>query len=357
MNDDLLSVLMADLDPVRNLSDSALEELVPYDHLITRVLSGLQQSAPHAVGAHTPLWRRTSLRISAAAAVVLVASGIAVQWSSSPTGVTAGLALGAVHPSWVAYGANLSPGAIYAPATRSMAATLVSKGRITTVLRLDGMTIAPPPSATVPRSSAPEMARELWASTALQGQTEVAFGYGNVTLHLSQHGVPKLHDVPAWVAIATSKPCVATSACSASEIAALPLTVVVSGYGLANTERTTGVPIAFAYQTGARNSRTQPHLLGAVEQVSVGWLRDGRSTEGRLRIKVAGVPCGALNGYFLTANTQGTMLTIRGLIPESTYGDYCALATVTTRVIALHGRAAGATTISHAPIGPIRATK
>jgi len=356
MNEDLLSILMTDINPVRDLSDSALDELVPYDHLMTRVLAGIEQPATEAVHARTSIWHRTSLRVSAvAAAVVLVAYGVVGFLGSTPTTVSGGFALGAVHSSWVEYSTSTSSGATFGTATRSMAAALVSKGRISAVLNLDGLTIAPPSSSTKPRVSATRMARELWATTALQGLTEVAFGYGNITLNISQNGAPKLHSVPVWVAIATSKPCSATSSCSASAIASLPLTVVVSGYGLPNSEATTGVPIAFTYKNGGKNSTTKPRLLPAIEQVSVVWV-DGRVLNGSLHITAGSVPCGALNGYSLTTNANGTTLTVKGLIPESTIGDFCTASIAVDKVIPLSGASAGATTILHAPTGPIRAT-
>jgi hypothetical protein len=356
MNEDLLSILMTDIDPVRDLSDSALDELVPYDHLMTRVLAGIEQPATEAVRARTSIWHRASLRVSAvAAAVVLVASGAVAFLSSSPTAVSGGFALGAVHSSWVEYSASAKAVSNYGSASRSMAGALVSNGRISTELHLGGLTIAPASTSVQPRVSATQMASELWATTALQGQTEVAFGFGDITLNVSQDGAPKLRNVPVWVAIATSKPCSATSACSASAIASLPLTVVVSGYGLPNSERTTGTPIAFTYQTGGKNSTAKPRLLAAIEQVSVAWVQDGRVSNGGLHITAAGVPCGALNGYSLTTNTNGTTLTIKGLVPESTIGDYCAFSAAVSKVIPLRGASAGATTIHHAPTGPIQA--
>jgi hypothetical protein len=367
MNEDLLTILMTDIDPVRDLSDDALDELVPYDQLMTRVLAGIKQPAVQAQRERTSIWQRASLRVSAvAAAVVLVASGAVAFLSSSPTAVSGGFALGAVHSSWVEYSASTSSGATYGPVSRSMAAALVSKGRISAVLNLDGLTITPPLSSTKPRVSATQMASELWATTALRGQTRVAFGFGDITLNVSRDnvvsrdGAPRLHNVPVWVAIATSKPCSATNACSASAIASLPLTVVVSGYGMPNSEATTGTPvgftIAFTYQTGGKNSTAKPRLLAAIEQVSVSWVQDGRATNGRLHITAAPVPCGALNGYSLTTNTNGTTLTVKGLIPESTIGDYCALSLAGSKVIPLRGANADATTFLHAPAGPIRAT-
>jgi hypothetical protein len=357
MNEDLLTALMTDIDPVRDLCDDALDELVPYDRLMTRVLAGVEQPAVQAQRERTTIWHRTSMRVSAvAAAVVLIASGAVAFLGSSPTAVSGGFALGAVHSSWVEYSASTSSGATYGSATRSMAAALVSRGRISTVLNLDGLTIAPASTSVKPRVSATQMPSELWATTALQGQTEVALGYGDITLNLSQNGAPKLHSVPVWVAIATSKPCSATSACSASAIASLPLTVVVSGYGLPNSERTTGAPIAFTYKNGGKNSTAKPRLLAAIEQVSVAWLQDGRVSNGSLHITAAAVPCGALNGYSLATNINGTTLTIKGLIPESTLGDFCVASAAVSKVIPLRGASAGATTIHHAPTGPMKAT-
>lgn len=354
MNEDLLATLMAAIDPVRDLEDSAVDELVPYDNLMNRVLAGIEQPAVHVPRERTSVWHRTSVRVSAvAASAVLVASGAVAFLGSSPTG-SSGFALGAVHSSWIAYSTSQSSSGNFGAASRSMAASLVSNGRISTDLRLDGLTISPPSPGLQARVPATQMANELWATTALHGQTKVAFGVGSITLNVSQKGAPKLRNVSVWVAIATSKPCGFTSACSASTIAALPLTVVVNGYGLPNSEVTTGTPIAFVYQTYGRSAAAVPRLLSAIEQISVRWIQDGPAAKGSLHITVGPIPCGALNGYNLATNASGTTLTVKGLVPESTNGDYCSVSSVVQKVVELHG--AGATTFLRALTGPMRAT-
>ena len=301
--------------------------------------------------------RSLRLRVSAAAAaVVLVASGVVAYWSSSPIALSSGFALGAVHPSWVEYSARTTSGATYGTASQSMAGALVNSGRFSTVLRLDGLTIAPLPASVRARVSAAQMETRLWATTSLLGQTKVAFGLGDITLTLSRDGAPKLREVPVWVAIATSKPCSATSQCTAATIATSPLTVVVSGYGLPNTERTTGTPIDFTYRSGGKNAPAKPRLLAAIEQVSVTWLQDGHLTNGRLHITAAAVPCGALSGYGFVTNADVTTLTVRGLIPESTIGAYCTASAAVDKIIPLRGASETATAIRHAPTGPIQAT-
>lgn len=355
MNNDLIDILITDLDPTRDLSDRTLYELVPEDHLMARVLAAIEQ--PALASARTPIWRRASLRLSAvAAAAVLVVSGAVAFLGSSPPPLTGGFALGAVHPSWVEYSTSPSAVVNYGTETQSMAAALISHGRISSTLHLNGLTIAPPPSSTKPRVSAAQMASELWSAASLKGQTEVAFGYGDITLNVAQDGASRLDRVPVWLAIATSKPCSSASACSAATIASLPLTVVVSGYGLPNREATTGTPIAFTYQTKGANSATKPRLLPAIEQVSISWLQDGPVANGNLHITAAPVPCGALDGYSLVTNVRGTTLTVKGLIPVSTIGDYCALSMTGNKVIPLRGASAGVTTFHHAPTGPMRAT-
>ncbi len=353
MNEDLLATIMTDIDPVRGLSESALDELVPNDRLMARVLEGVGQPWTEVIRARPSIWHRRLMRVGAvAAAAVLVASGAVAFRESSPSVVSNTSALGVVHSSWVEYSAHPS-GATYSSATRRTAASLVSNGRVSAVLHLDGLTIAPPTTLTKPRASATEMARELWATTALEGEAQVAFGYGDITVNVTSAGVPKLHDVPVWVAIATPNPCSATSTCNASAIASLPLTVVVSGYGLPNSQATTGIPIAFTYQTKGLNSSSQPRFFPAIEQVSVRWANNGHATSGKLHITTAPVPCGVLNGYSLTTDASGTTLTVKGLIPESTIGDYCAASPAISKVIALHGDTIDVKAFRHAPLGPM----
>ena len=85
MNDDLLRALMTDLDPVRELTDDALSELLPLDQLTARVRAQAVQPVPPHRPVRTPVWRRLSMRLtSAAATVAIVSAGLATLLSSTP---------------------------------------------------------------------------------------------------------------------------------------------------------------------------------------------------------------------------------------------------------------------------------
>ncbi len=356
MNEDLLTVLMTDLDPVRDLTDGTVNELVPTEHLMSKVLSKIEQSAPPAARIRTSIWHRASLRVGAvAAAAALVATGAIAFLDSAPSPVTGGFALGAVHSSWVQYNTPAkSDYTGYDTVTPNLASLIVTKGRISTVLHLSGLTITPPPANIKPKVSSAQMASRLWATTSLQGQTEVAFGIGSITLASTRPRSPSLRDVPVWVAIATSVPCGSANACdTASALTSRPLTVVINGYGLPNSSATTGTPIAFSYPI--TDGPGAPVFRPAIEQVSVSWNQDGQVSNGKLRITATPVPCGALVGYSLTKQSGGTMLTVKGLVPESTIGDYCTASFVTTKTIALSGPYAGTTRVLHAAVGALRA--
>lgn len=370
MNEDLLRTLMTDIDPARDLSDETLDELVPYDRLMARVLESIEPLAARTVRNHVSIWRRVSFRVSAAAAaVVLVTSGAVALFDSSPSVVPSGFALGTVHSSWVLYNASSSDISItstgYTTSATSAYSWLVTRGRINTHLFLDGLTITPPSSSVHPRVSASEMAKELWSTTALQGKSQLALGFGDITMNLSTAGAPKLRNVPVWVAIATKHPCSSKSACDAAHLASLPLTVVVSGYGLPNSEAKTGTPIAFVYESAGKNSTAKPQLLAAILQSSVSWIQDGPVKNGSLYITTGPFPCGALHGYNFVNGVNGATLTVESLTPESTMGDYCALSTVVRKVIPLTKTSNGVTKwlvnrsakFIHVPTGPIRATK
>jgi len=207
MNEDLLRTLMSDVDPVRDLSDETLDELVPYDRLMARVIAGIEQPIATTARARDSIWRRASVRVSAAAAAaVLVASGAVALWDSSPSVVPSGLALGTVHSAWV-----LDSGSAPVKGTTTTGYEsfnpnafpwLVANGRVQSTLRLDGLTIAPSSLSIRPSVSARVVANELWATTALKGDAQLVFGYGDVTTNIA--GVTKLHDAPVWIAIATA---------------------------------------------------------------------------------------------------------------------------------------------------------
>jgi hypothetical protein len=368
MNEDLLRTLMSDVDPVRDLSDETLDELVPYDRLMARVIAGIEQPIATTARARDSIWRRASVRVSAAAAAaVLVASGAVALWDSSPSVVPSGLALGTVHSAWV-----LDSGSAPVKGTTTTGYEsfnpnafpwLVANGRVQSTLRLDGLTIAPSSLSIRPSVSARVVANELWATTALKGDAQLVFGYGDVTTNIA--GVTKLHDAPVWIAIATARPCTSQTACDASHLTSLPLTVVVSGYGFPNSAAKTGTPIAFVYQSAGNGSATKPKLLPAILQASVAWIQNGPVENRILHILTGPFPCGALHGYNFLPGAGGATLTIESWTPESTLGDYCTSSLVVHKNIQLTGSSNGVTKLLanpmakfiHAPTGPIEATR
>jgi hypothetical protein len=367
MDEDMLQALMTNTDPVRDLNDEALDELVPNDRLMARVLTDLGDLARVRVRQHVSLWRRVSFRVSATAATVLiVASGSVAIFGSSTSLELRGLALGSVHSTWLH--APLPSGQPYAPTRLTTTATssslgLVRRGRVDTTLELDGFTIAPAAISVHPTVPESVMANELWATTALAGTTQLALAYGDVTLNMA--GAPKLRDVPVWVAIATAKQCNAKVVCNAANVASWPLTIVVSGYGLPSLQEKSGLPIDFVYQSAGTKSTAKPRLLPAIEEVSSPWIQDGPVKDRTLSITTGPFPCGALHGYSLVAGPHGATLTVESLYPESTMGDYCASSLVVHRAIALTATTNGVTRwlvnpsvpFVHATTGPMTAAK
>jgi hypothetical protein len=145
----------------------------------------------------------------------------------------------------------------------------------------------------------------------------------------------------------------------------MPLTIVVSGYGLPNAAAKSGAPIAFVYQSAGKKSTTKSKLLAAIEQSSVTWIQDGPVKSRSLSITTGPFPCGALHGYGLVRGLHGTTLTVESFTPESTIGDYCASSIVVHKNIPLTTTHNGVTrwlvdptaSFVHAPTGPIGATK
>ena len=357
MTEELLATLMTGLDPVRNLTDSALNELVPTDRIMANVLSKIDSSIQRVDHGYSSIWHRVSFRVGAvAAAFVVLAAGVAAMVNSVPSPQTSGLAPGTVHDSWIRLDSQETGDYVqFDTVTSNMASLFVTKGRISKVLRLPGITITPPPSNIKTEVPASQMSSRLWATTSLQGQTEVGFGIGSITLTNTRRASSTIRKVPVWIAIATSVPCHSARACqTVSAVTHRPLTLVINGYGLSMNKYASGAPVAFSYSISKGSA--EPVLRPAIEQVSVRWIQDGPVSKERLRITTAAVPCGALDGYSLTDKAGETLLVVKGLVPESTIGDFCPAATVATKTVKLTGPYTGAKKFLHASVGALRAT-
>jgi hypothetical protein len=378
VNDELLHALLTDLDPVRDLSDEALNELSPIDQLMTRVTLGVRDVAPPRRGHDR---RPISVVVaSTLAAGVLALGGVAI---ASHTLSQHAPALGpSTASSWSRFTAttplvdsqNLQGLNVYGPAwTKSSGdvvtfSDLVARQRFVGTFAPDGIVIEPAPSTITTTVSATSMAKVVWATTQLRGYHATAFGFALVTTSLSTARVPEVRQTPAWVGIAfrdTPRTCASGEAlnhggCVTVDYSQLAIVVVSDNPHRVNT----GVvvtPPAFVYTLSGAG---RPVLAPATEQVSVPWRQVGPVRDGQLRVSVSSLSCATLDGYSLLRSGRTTTVTVRALIPDDLLGSYCGSAGATRRVISLTTTRRGArtwlvspdTTFVPAPLGALNAT-
>ena len=350
MNDDLLRALMTDLDPVRDLTDESLSELLPLDQLIARVLLEADQPIPVHRSARVPAWRRVSVRLtSAAAAIAIVVTGAVTLLSSTPVPQSTPLFGPQAAASWSRftapplqkYGLNQQ---IYAPGFTSTAAPvftkatgdvvtfgdLVSKGRFIGTFAPNGITIEPAPSSIKTTVPASQMAKTAWATAQLSGYHATVFGFAQVSTSIHNATVSQVHQVPAWAAIAfknVAHSCpggvtVRENLCTSVDYSQIAIVVIAYNPRPLNT----GIyfaPTAFVYKLSGTG---HPQLAPAIEQVAVPWIQDGPVRNGQLHITVSPVSCGTVDGYSLSSSGHTTVLTVRALIPDRLLGSFCVVA-------------------------------
>jgi hypothetical protein len=86
MNDELFQTLMGSVDPARDLSDDALNELLPHDHLMAKIASGIdvEATAPVRTKPTRARHRIPAFVGASVAAVSVVVAGALVLFGSSP---------------------------------------------------------------------------------------------------------------------------------------------------------------------------------------------------------------------------------------------------------------------------------
>jgi hypothetical protein len=86
VDEQVLSDVMASIDPARDLTDATLNELFSHDTLMANIASRIAHGSPERTTAKEPLWHRAPALVGAAvAALALVVAGSATLLSPSPS--------------------------------------------------------------------------------------------------------------------------------------------------------------------------------------------------------------------------------------------------------------------------------
>lgn len=398
MNDDLLRALMTDLDPVRDLTDDALSELLPLDHLTARVLSEVAQPSPVQRPTRTPVWRRLSVRVTSAAAAVSVVVIGAVSlfgstpaspsWSfSAPLQVSSSQSPATQAQFWKAsnsvYGSVSPAGSVADLRARSVVSGAdVANGRFVKTVVLDhgALTISPAPSSLTSGMQLSSMEPVMWATSQLTGYSQQVIGFGLATLTkhtISDRGVvsaQQFSNVPSFIALATSSgqvyhcPAMTThkklpslpSSGEAAVVVATPEPYTGPG------TRTEDAGVVYTAASAPCGTLVPARLAFATEQVSIPWSQVGPVAHGQLPILVSTPPCGGrLSNYMVSGNAKSLTVTVKGLVYEGLFEMLCprgrsvheAIRLVPTGGESVVPIVTPFTKIVHALLGPIRATQ
>ena len=397
MNDDLLRALMTDLDPVRDLTDDSLSELLPLDHLTARVLSEVAQPSPVQRPARAPVWRRLTVRVTSAAAAVTVAvvgalsvfgsTPAASSWSfSAPLPTVASHLPATQDMTFESYSALYGLHAPVRPVADLRARTVVTgsdviNGRFVKAVVLDhgALTISPAPSSLTSGMQLSSMEPIMWSTSQLieYRQQVIGFGLATLTKHtISDHGVTSVQqfsNVPSFIALATSSgqvyhcPSMTTkkkiptlpSAGEAAVVVATPR--AYTGHGI----HTEDAGVVYTAANAPCGTLVPARLAFATEQESIPWSQTGPVAHGQLPILVT-TPCGGtLSNYMVSGNDKSLTVTVKGLILEGLFEMLCPVGVPvheTIRLVPTGGESVvpivtPSTKIIHAPLGPIRATQ
>jgi hypothetical protein len=95
MNDELLQTMLETVDPARDLSDEALNELLLHDQLIAKITAGIATAAPGAVQSKpVTIWRRIPALVGSTVAAGSVAVAVAVMLFGSSSVLVQGIGVG-----------------------------------------------------------------------------------------------------------------------------------------------------------------------------------------------------------------------------------------------------------------------
>jgi hypothetical protein len=230
-----------------------------------------------------------------------------------------------------------------APAIRVAPVTpRVVDGRFVSVVELDGgaFTVRPSPGRLRPTSDASKIETQVWATGQIMGYRPQAFGFGLVTIRARRAGIPRVRDLPAWVALATD----------AGTHFSCPMMRVSPGRSLAPPEPALASPGEAAVIIGSATrapalvyeARSDPcgtvipaTLTEALERLSIPWTAAGPVTDHVLPVRAILPECGSLAGIASGGSATAMTVTLYAVVPEAPSARSCAPAHVIDEAVVL----------------------
>jgi hypothetical protein len=366
MDENVLRAIMGDVDPARDLTDETLDELAPHHQLMAKITAGLGSEVPEHRTARTPIWRRVPALVGAGvAAVTLVIAGAVALFGSAPV-VIQGTAVGSSKSLQTTTHRPVTTGTgVTLTGTGLLVAAGVQHNRWINMVKLDAgvLTISPAPTSMKTPPNAPAIARQIWATSQLQGYAKQApsFGFGLVTITKHVAGVPVITKVPAWVGLAyENAPYHCPAQTSGQSRQSLLKQAPSSGLAAVVVGQPSGSPAVIYIAKSVRCDHLYPALLAdANEQFSLPWRIVSRVGTSTLVIKVSPPACGLIVGDAMAATWRsGSLSSVTiseyGTAPEYFAESQACPATISVRkVIDLRGPMSASTHFVHPKTGPM----
>jgi len=368
VNEDLLSNVMAGIDPARDLTDETLENLIPHARLVSKITSGINSALPEARTVRTPVWRRAQALVGASAvALALAVTGAVSLFSSAP--VTTQWSVSAsshgAHKIFI-QGTEATGQQFKKTGASAVTESLVRNHRIQYKFQLDGgaFTVTPPPASMKIPANLHAIGSEMWATSQLEGYSPqragrtTVIGFGIVTITDHVKGIPVITKTPAWVGLAhenvTYHCPIQTGGQSAKELSmqapSSGSAAVVIGQSFSPAE----VYIAKSVRCGRLYAA---ELSNATEKLSLPWTMTGKLGPTKVALEVTPPPCGRIVGDAVAATWRSgslTSVTITefGAVPEyTTTWQSCPVPSPVRKVIDLRGLSSSSTQFIHPKTG------
>jgi hypothetical protein len=217
----------------------------------------------------------------------------------------------------------------------------VVDGRFVSVVELDGGAFTVRPSRRLPRNShAGRIETQAWATGQIMGYRPQGFGFGVVTIRGRRAGIPRVRNLPAWVALATD----------AGVSFSCPMMRVSPGPSLAAPEPAPPSPGEAAVIVGSATrapalvykARSDPcgtvvpaTLTEALERLSIPWTATGPVTDQVVPVQAILPECGSLAGIASGGSASAMSVTLYAVVPEAMPARPCSPARVIDEEVVL----------------------
>jgi hypothetical protein len=229
------------------------------------------------------------------------------------------------------------------PAIRAAPVTpRVVDGRFVSVVELDGgaFTVRPAPGRLRPTGAAGKIEPQVWATGQIMGYRSQAFGFGVVTLRARRAGIPRVRNLPAWVALATD----AGTSFSCPMMRVSPESSLASPEPALTSPGEAAVIIGSARRAPALvyEARSDPcetvvpaTLTEALERLSIPWMATGPVTDQVLPVRAILPECGSLAGIASGGSASAMTVTLYAVVPEAPSARSCAPAHMIDEAVVL----------------------